>query len=80
METILWNKIELQQELEGIPDGSVQELSQKLLRAEATLKERKRRSQNIRDVQVGLQKSLKLTTPLKGTKLRTAENNRECPE
>ena len=45
MESILWNKVplELQQELKEIPDGSVQELLQKLLRAEATIQERARR-------------------------------------
>ena len=50
MESILWNKvpIALQQELKEIQDGSVQELLQRLLRAEATLKERERRSKGIR--------------------------------
>ena len=50
MESILWNKvlIALQQELKEVPDGSVQELLQRLLRAEATLKERERRSKGIR--------------------------------
>ena len=44
LESILWNKvpIALQQELKEILDGSVQELLQKLLRAEATLRERER--------------------------------------
>ena len=44
---LLWNKVpvELQQELKEIPDdGSVQVLLQKLLRAEAAVAERKRRS------------------------------------
>ena len=47
LESILWNKvpIELQQEVKEITDGSVQELLQRLLRAEAVLAERKRRSQ-----------------------------------
>ena len=47
LESILWNKVpvELQQELKEIPDdGSVQVLLQKLLRAEAAVAERKRRS------------------------------------
>ena len=50
MEFILWNKvpIALQQELKEIPDGSVQELLQRLLHAEATLKERERRSKESR--------------------------------
>ena len=50
MESILWNKvpIALQQELKEIPDGSVQELLQRLLRAEATLKERECHSEGIR--------------------------------
>ena len=50
MESILWNKvpIALQQELKEIPDGSVQELLQRLLRAEATLKERENRSKGSR--------------------------------
>ena len=41
LESILWNKvpIELQQELKEITDGSVQELLQRLLRAEAVLVE-----------------------------------------
>ena len=49
MESILWNKVplELQQELKEIPDGSVQELLQKLLRAEATIQERARRKKEI---------------------------------
>lgn len=42
MESILWNKVPivLQQELKEIPNGSVQELMQKLLHVEATLQER----------------------------------------
>ena len=50
VESILWNKvpIALQQELKEIPDGSVQELLQRLLRAEATLKERERRTKGIK--------------------------------
>ena len=46
LESILWNKvpIELQQEIKEITDGSVQELLQKLLRAETVLAEWKRRS------------------------------------
>ena len=48
LESILWNKvpIELQKEIKEIPDGSVQELLQRLLRAESVLAERKRRSQS----------------------------------
>ena len=44
LESILWNKvpIELQQEVKEITDGSVQELLQRLLRAEAALAEQKR--------------------------------------
>ena len=47
LESILWNKVplELQQEVKEITDGSVQELLQKLLRAESVVAERKRRSQ-----------------------------------
>ena len=47
MESILWNKVllELQQELKEIPDGSVQELLQKLLCAEITIQERELRKQ-----------------------------------
>ena len=47
LESILWNKvpIELQQEVKEITDGSVQELLQKLLKAETVLAERKRRRQ-----------------------------------
>ena len=47
LESILWNKvpIELQKEVKEIPDGSVQELLHRLLRAEAVLAERRRRSQ-----------------------------------
>ena len=47
LESILWNKvpIELQREVKEITDGSVQELLQRLLRAESVLAERKRRSQ-----------------------------------
>ena len=46
LESILWNKVplELQQEVKEITDGSVQELLQKLLRAESVVAERKRRS------------------------------------
>ena len=45
LESILWNKVpvELQQEVKEI-SGSVQELLQKLLRAESVLAERKRRT------------------------------------
>ena len=48
LESILWNKapIELQKEVREIPDGSVQELLQRLLRAEEVVAERKRRSQS----------------------------------
>ena len=48
LESILWNKapIELQKEVREIPDGSVQELLQRLLRAEQVVAERKRRSQS----------------------------------
>ena len=44
LESILWNKIpvELQQEVKEITDGLVQELLQRLLRAEVVLAERKR--------------------------------------
>ena len=47
LESILWNKapVELQREVREIPDGSVQELLQRLLRAEEVVAERKRRSQ-----------------------------------
>ena len=47
LESILWNKvpIELQQEVKEITDGSVQELLQKLLRAETVLAEWRRRKQ-----------------------------------
>ena len=50
MESILWNKvpIALQQELKEIPDGSAQELLQKLLRTETTLQERERRNKEAR--------------------------------
>ena len=46
LESILWNKVplELQQEVREITDGSVQELLQKLLKAESVIAERKRRS------------------------------------
>ena len=46
LESILWNKvpIELQQEVPEITDGSVQELLQKLLKAESVIAERKRRN------------------------------------
>ena len=49
MESILWNKVplELQQELKEIPDGSVQELLQKLLHAETTIQERERRKKRV---------------------------------
>jgi len=49
MESILWNEVpvELQQELKEIPDGSVQELLKKLLRAESVVAERKRRRQEM---------------------------------
>ena len=52
MESILWNNVSiaLQQELKEIPDGSVRELLQKLLRAEATLKERECHSKEIKGV------------------------------
>ena len=45
LESIPWNKVlvELQQEVKEITDGSVQELLQKLLKAETVLAERKRR-------------------------------------
>ena len=48
LESILWNKVpmELQKEVKEITDGSVQELLQRLLRAESVLAERKRRSQS----------------------------------
>ena len=47
LESVLWNKapVELQKEVREIPDGSVQELLQRLLRAEEVVAERKRRSQ-----------------------------------
>ena len=47
LESILWNKapVELQKEVGKIPDGSVQELLQRFLRAEV-LVERKRRNQH----------------------------------
>ena len=47
LESVLWNKapVELQREVREIPDGSVQELLQRLLRAEEVVAERKRRSQ-----------------------------------
>ena len=50
MEFTLWNKVPivLQQELKEIPEGSVQELLQKLLRTESTLRERERRSKETR--------------------------------
>ena len=46
LESILWNKVpvELQQEVKEITDGSIQELLQKLLRAESVSVERSRRS------------------------------------
>ena len=48
LESILWNKapIELQKEVREIPDGFVQELLQRLLRAVEVVAERKRRSQS----------------------------------
>ena len=48
LKSILWNKgpVELQKEVREIQDGSVQELLQRLLRAEEVVAERKRRSQN----------------------------------
>lgn len=57
LESILWNKapVELQREVKEIPDGSVQELLQRLLRAEEVVAEWKRRSQtleNARKLQV----------------------------
>ena len=56
LESILWNKvpIELQQEVKEITDGSVQELLQKLLRAETVLAERKRRKQSQATARRGL--------------------------
>ena len=47
---MLWNEVPvaLQHELKEIPDGSVHELLQRLLRAETTLKEREHRSKGIR--------------------------------
>ena len=47
LESILWNKVpvDLQQEVKEITNGSVQELLQKLLRAESVLAERRWRSQ-----------------------------------
>ena len=52
LESILWNKVSiaLQQELKEIPDGSVQELLQKLLCVEATFKEREHHSREARRV------------------------------
>ena len=46
LESILWNKvpIKLQRELKEIPDGSVQELLQRLLKAESVVEERERRA------------------------------------
>ena len=48
LESILWNKapVELQKEVREIPDGSVQELLQRLLRAKEVVAEHKRRSQS----------------------------------
>ena len=56
LESILWNKvpIELQHEVKEITDGSVQELLQKLLRAETVLAERKRRKQSQATAKRGL--------------------------
>ena len=46
LESILWNKVpvKLQKEVKEITDGSVQELLHRLLRAEAVLQERARRT------------------------------------
>ena len=46
LESILWNKVPigLQMEVKEITDGCVQELLHRLLRAEAVLQERARRS------------------------------------
>ena len=48
LESILWNKVplELHKELGEIPNGSVQELLQRLLHAEMVIQERARRSGN----------------------------------
>lgn len=45
LESILWNKVpvKLQKEVKEITDGSVQELLQKLLRAESVVEEQERR-------------------------------------
>ena len=45
LESILWNKVpvKLQKEVKEITDGSVQELLQKLLKAESVVEERDRR-------------------------------------
>ena len=50
LESILWNKVplKLQREVREITDGSVQELLQKLLRAESVVEERERRTQEPR--------------------------------
>ena len=56
LESILWNKvpIELQKEVKEITtDGSVQELLQKLMQAEAVVQERKRRDELVTQVQTG---------------------------
>ena len=73
MESILWNKvpIELQQELKEIPDGSVQELLQKLLRAEATIQERPRRKREAN------QNRPQRGTPHRDNTPLEAQNNRQ---
>ena len=45
LESILWNKVlvRLQKEVKEITDGSVQELLQKLLKAESVVEEHERR-------------------------------------
>ena len=55
LESILWNKIpiELQQEVKEITDVSVQKLLMKLLRAEAVVAERKRRSRETTEKPTG---------------------------
>jgi len=46
LESILWNKVpvKLQQEVKEITDGSLQELLQKILKAESVVEERERRA------------------------------------
>ena len=45
LESILWNKVPVElQEVKEITDGSVQEILHRLLRAEAVLQERERRT------------------------------------